>query len=236
MYNHIWLTQANGSARNQEIYEWMTANCSDLFDSITIDDSQSRVRCNIGDSEIFGISTIASPSNRPVIYWKNTAQFGSNGYGYFYGLHRITNGILVDVFETVLPTSAGTSASRKYIPTVAFIKHGNDFYFINITTNTYLECRTDRYILMCESSQTWNYKIDSYLNGNGVKLSRPMPTYYSNVNTNNLILTPMLCTNTPETPTEICYWLKSSPTRDTGLITINGKEYFSNGIFCILNE
>lgn len=233
MYKHTWLTQAIGTARNQEIYEWLTANCSDLFDTITIDESQTRVSCNIGDSEVLGVSSTTT-TYKDQIYWNGSGQFSTSSYsnnaGFIGGIYRITNGVLLDI----MPYISG-SVAYKYTPSIALIKHNNDIFFINISTYSDLTYKGYRYMTIGNNSSTYHYYIYSYNNGNGSQMSKTIPNYYAYFG-NNAILTPMVCTNTAETPTEIIYWLKQSGNRNTGLITINGKEYFSNGIFCILNE
>ena len=236
MYKHTWLTQAKGAARNQEIYEWMTANCSDLFDTITINEGQTRVSCNIGESEILGVSSVTSGYGDN-IYFKRGSQFSTNNNsdntGDIRGVYRLTNAVLFDIIGYY---NTSYMYSYKYLPSIACVKYNDDFIFINIhPTGRDVSYKSSRYIEINSSSTNCMFKISSYKYGNGSSSAKPMPNYNAYFG-NNTILTPMVCTNTAETPTEVCYWLKQSPTRDTGLITINGKEYFSNGVFCILNE
>lgn len=229
MYKYKILTSANGAAKNQEMYEWLTVNCSDLFDSITINSGQTRVSCNVNGSEVLGFSSTSS-NYQSNIYWKGSALFSNtnsaNYYRYFYSIYRVNNAVFV-CFQKVSDFSDNTFK----IPTYGFIKSDNDMFFINAYPTSGYAASLD----MKNTTRGWYYYIHSYNDGNGAKTERTISNYYHNIN-NTASLLQMRCTNDYGTLIPGAYWLKQSPTRDTGLITINGKEYFSNGVFCILNE
>ena len=229
MYKFKILTSADGTAKNQEMYEWLTANCSDLFDSITINSGQTRVSCNIGESEVLGFSSTSS-KYQSNIYWKGSALFSNtnstNYYRYFYSIYRVNNAVFV-CFQKYNDFSDKTFK----IPTHGFIKSDNDMFFIDVRMTVFC----GGYLEMSNTTTTWYCSIHSYNDGNGAKVERAISSYYHKIN-NTASLLQMRCTNDYGTLIPGAYWLKQSPTRDTGLITINGKEYFSNGVFCILNE
>lgn len=226
MYKVKVLTASKGLERSQEMYDWLVENCSDLFDSITIDTTNKLISCKIGDEQILGLWGY-QPS--PVkIYWKNynvmSTNSSNNSYD-FKKIHRTNNAMLFE-FDS--------SYSGVYKPLIALIKTDSDIFFVSVgcngtTNNTYY-----RYQNLGSSLSNFKYYIHSYNNGYGINCDKNIPEYYNGIS-DTAKLVQMRDT------TEIgdllpAYWLKETPTRDTGLITINGKEYFSNGIFCILNE
>lgn len=244
MYRFKTLTAADGAAKNQEMYEWLTANCADLFDSITIDEGQTRVSCNIGDVEIFGLSS-NSTIYKSNIYWKNTAQFtDDNTTGskrFFHCIYRINNGIFISLTNDInfaRPQSMSDVAISLKIPVHGIIKSESDMFFINagsINNNCDLEYGNGGFLGMYKNTNTWEYAISSKNDGNGSVYSRIVSNFYHNI-AETATLVQMRCTNSDETIIPGAYWLKKAPTREVGLITINNKEYFSNGVYCILNE
>lgn len=232
MFKQKWLKTYTGTNSNQEIYNWMTENCSDLFDSITIDEDLSRVRCFSGGTQILGISN-GSDSKTAALYWKGSAAISdstsTSNNGSIRGLYRVTHG----VFFQFLP---GTVNSEKYVPGYGVLKISDDFIGIfSSNTGTYSKGSNLISIGMNTNIVSAYFKIHSCNNGNGISTVHSNSGYYCNP-CEKITLTPMVCTNSEATPTEIGYWLESAMNRDTGVMTIGGHEYFSNGIFCILND
>lgn len=232
MFKQKWLKKYTGTEANQEIYDWMIENCSDLFDSITIDEDLSRVRCYSGNTEIFRI-TAGTTGYNCNLYWKNSTQFtvkdNSTYYSYIRGIYRITNGILFQFVPYDLKSLI------KSVPAVGVIKNSNDY--IGIFTShdgSYYQGTLTPHLTMSTTNSTLFYKLHSNNNGNGSSASKSIRGYYSNMN-DKVMLSPMVCTNSEATPTEVVYWLESGMNKDVGLMTIGGNEYFSNGIFCVLN-
>ena len=237
MYKTKLITKNVGTAQNQEIYEWLTAECSDLFDSITIDGGQTRVSCKIGESEVLGFASSSSYYHAQV-YWKNSAVFSSSSSShqtkYFRSLYRINNGLFI---------SMKYNNNYFIIPAVGIIKTNDDIFFINSGNKISPQsasyegfpCGNGNYLKISSDTSLWYYTASSYNEGNGAKTERNISNYYHNLN-DTASLVQMRCTNDYGTLIPGVYWLKKTPTRGTGLITINGKEYFSNGVFCILNE
>lgn len=231
MFKQKWLKTYTGTGSNQEIYDWMTENCSDLFDSITIDENLSRVRCFIGDTEILGISN-GSDGKTAALYWKGTAAISdgtsTTNNGNIRGLYRVTHG----VFFQFLPSSIDT---KKYVPGYGVFKTSDDFIGIFSSDSSTFNKGAILSINMTTTQISAYYMIHSHSNGNGISKTHPKSSYYCNP-CDKVTLTPMVCTNTESTPTEIGYWLESAMNRDVGVMTIGGHEYFSNGIFCIRND
>lgn len=232
MFKQKWLTTYTGTESNQEIYNWMVQNCSDLFDSITIDEDLSRVRCFIGDTEILGISN-GSESKTAALYWKGTESISdstsTSNNGKIRGLYRVTHG----VFFQFLPNSID---NKKYVPGYGVFKTSNDFIGIfSSNSGTYSKGSNIIGIEMNTGMSSSYHMIHSHNNGDGISKSHSKPTYYCNPS-EKIVLTPMVCTNAEATPTEIGYWLESAMNRDVGVMTVGGHEYFSNGIFCIRND
>ena len=116
------------------------------------------------------------------------------------------------------------------------IKKSDDYIGIFTSANSgFYKGSSCSNISMTSGQNSLYYKIHSANNGSGGADSRYIPGYYYNTS-DKVTLTPMVCTNAEATPTEIGYWLESAMNRDVGVMTIGGHEYFSNGIFCILNE
>lgn len=236
MLKQKWLKTYTGTSANQEIYNWLAENCSDLFDSITIDEDLSRVRCFSGNTEILGV-TAGTSNNDSTLYWKGSSQINTvsntSNYGYIRGIYRTTNG----VFFTLLQPGIGSSSNvAKYRPGNGIIKKSDDYIGIFTSANSgFYKGSSCSNISMTSGQNSLYYKIHSANNGSGGADSRYIPGYYYNTS-DKVTLTPMVCTNAEATPTEIGYWLESAMNRDVGVMTIGGHEYFSNGIFCILNE
>lgn len=236
MYKHIWFTQPNGAERNQEIYDWLIANCSDFFDSISIDSEKTKVTCKSGNNEVFGLSS-NTVGYKNQVYLFSFAQFNDT-YDSFYniayigGIHRIKSAILVDFNP---PDSIMEDDSTKKFPSIALIKRGSEFISIVVKHSTKEFGYKSYFALPMWHSYTLSYRLESNVNGWGSIKQKTMDGCYTYTG-NSTILAPMYCTNDRESPTEIGYWLNKAPTRDVGMLSINGKEYFSNGIFCILNE
>lgn len=236
MYKHIWFTQPDGVERNQEIYDWLKVNCSDFFDSISIDSEKTKVTCKFENNEIFGLSSNTS-AYKNQLYLFSFAQFNDTNDGdynsaYIAGIHRIKNAILVD-FNPI--DSFIKRNSLKKIPCIALIKRGSEFISVIIKYSTENFGYKSYFALPIWDRYIWSYRLESNINGYGSIKQKSMDGYYTYTG-NSTILAPMYCTNDTESPTEIAYWLNKAPTRDIGMLSINGKEYFSNGIFCILNE
>lgn len=237
MYKHIWFTQPNGAERNQEIYDWLKANCSDFFDSISIDSEKTKVTCKFENNEIFGLSSNTSVYKNQ-LYLFSFAQFNDvynsdSNSAYIAGIHRIKSAILVD-FNPLNNYLNNMNGSKK-TPCIALIKRGSEFISVVVKHSTNDFGYKGFLSLPMWSSYTLSYRLGSNINGWGSIKQKSMDGYYKSIG-NSTILAPMYCTNDTESPTEIGYWLNKTPTRDIGMLNINGKEYFSNGIFCILNE
>ena len=233
MYKHTYFYKPNGAERNQEIYNWMLLNCSDLFDSIIIDEERTKITCSFNSNEIFALSSNEN-NYLTQIYYTTYAQFdehdtSSYNIAYIEGMYRLTNGILIDLN----PTTDFCSDNRvKKIPTVALIKNGDEYIIILLSRNNILKKGYLNYPIYKDF--TLYYRIESNINGYGSLISKTFGGYYST--SNSVILTPMYCTNANESPVEKTYWLNKSRNRDIGLMTIGGHEYFSNGVFCIRND
>lgn len=232
MFKQKWLNTYTGTAANQEIYDWLTENCSDLFDSINIDEDLSRVRCFSGDTEILGVTAGIGDCDC-TLYWKGTSQLAtsdaSTNRAYFRSLYRVTNGLFFEFIPCNLDTV-------KYVPANGIIKNSDGFIGIFSSKNSsFYKGGNSPNLSMTAGSVTPFYKIHSCNNGDGSIISRYLPGYYNNTS-DKVTLTPMVCTNAEATPTEIGYWLESAMNRDVGVMTIGGHEYFSNGIFCVLND
>ena len=50
------IISAGGTSSIQEIYDWMTENCADLFDSITVSEDQLSIYCNVENTQLLTIS------------------------------------------------------------------------------------------------------------------------------------------------------------------------------------
>ena len=97
MYKHTYFYKPNGAERNQEIYNWMLLNCSDLFDSIIIDEERTKITCSFNNNEIFALSSNEN-NYLTQIYYTTYAQFDENNtssynIAYIEGMYRLTNGI-----------------------------------------------------------------------------------------------------------------------------------------------
>ena len=199
MYKYKILTSDNGTAKNQEMYEWLTANCSDLFDSITINSGQTRVSCNVNGSEVLGFSSTSS-NYQSNIYWKGSALFfnsnSSNLYRYFYSIYRVNNAVFV-CFQRYTDFSDKTFK----IPIHGFIKSDNDMFFINAGITNFpgynnggFAAGNGGYLEMNKTTSGWYYTASSYNEGNGAKTERTISNYYHNIN-NTASLVQMRCTN-----------------------------------------
>lgn len=228
-FKHIFFSAPFGTERTQQAYDWIVDNCSDFFDSVTVDYNTLRISCNIGDTEAIGIIIDIPGGDWDEIYWKGQRVFTSTSGdgGIFAGFYRTKYGFFIDV--------AGPTTSVKYIPSVGVIKTENDWFFIDCSREGSAK-RRGHCISMNSGTTTWNYTISSFNNGDGSYSSKSMPNYLEMYYDNIITISPMLCTNTEQTPTEIAFWVDQSYYKDIGLLTINGHEYFSNGIFCILND
>lgn len=250
MYKHFWLTNYRGPDSNQEIYEILKDNIPyGMFDSVTINVDQSRVSCIKNGDEIFAINNansgcyvyfkISNEPNPRTIYSKE-ANTGSNRDFYdisIRGIHITTNAILLDIISknynnyfNYSNSDAMIWYSVQYFPSIAFINKSDDIICIKMN---YFAHQMNN----AQSPSTFSnsYFVSSYKYGAGETRSRNFYSYYQNFS-NSVILNPVICTNSKETPVPGVYWLRQIGNKNTGICRIGGKEYFTNGVFCILNE
>lgn len=241
MYKHFWLTNYRGPDSNQEIYEILKDNIPyGMFDQVTINVDQSRVSCIKNGDEIFAIN---NASNACYVYFKISNEpnprtiYDSNSNTIsIRGIHITSNSILLDIFSKKyeLSGSYATDIAKEYavqyFPSIAFINKGDDIICIKMN---YFAHTMNNY--HAPSTFSNSYFVSSYKYGAGETRSRNFYSYYQNFS-NSVILNPVICTNSKETPVPGVYWLRQIGNKNTGICRIGGKEYFTNGVFCILNE
>lgn len=226
------IISAGGTSSIQEIYDWMTENCADLFDSITVSEDQLSIYCNVENTQLLTISA-SSTGNGQKICWKGNVYSTMNYGDSIRIIYRINNG----VFFQKIPNSINSTFKNKCIPTNGIIKTSSDYMgiFFSYSDQWHDGENYAPHIKMTSGTSIIRYVIHSKNNGLGSMQSISISNYYDSLS-DKIVLTPMVCTCTGAPPTEIAYWLKGGLNRDIGLITIGGNEYFSNGVFCILNE
>lgn len=247
MYKHFWLTNYRGPDSNQEIYEILKDNIPyGMVDQVTINVDQSRVSCIKNGDEIFAINNannacyvyfkISNEPNPRTIYEKATNTGGNFSNVSVRGIHITTNAILLDIISKNYDNNSNysTDCTRyyavQYFPSIAFINKGDDIICIKMD---YFAHTMNNYNAPAIFSS--GYIVSSYKYGAGETRSRNFYSYYQNFS-NSVILNPVICTNSKETPVPGVYWLRQIGNKNTGICRIGGKEYFTNGVFCILNE
>lgn len=96
-------TQSTLDERRTEVYNWLTANATEYFSEITIDDNKQIV-CTIanGGSVVFGYGTSSSYSNTCKITLANGKSYNSGGSSYTDGKHtyavKMDNGIYLNAY------------------------------------------------------------------------------------------------------------------------------------------
>ena len=222
MFKQKWITKTDTTA-TAEIGNWMKNNCGDFFDDITV--STDTINCIVNQITLL---SIVNNSDALYIRWKGRGTMYGQNNARIRCVYRTTNAILF----TILPSSPITA---KYIPAVGIIKTTNDYFFIAcFASGSGNEYNDQVYMPISTSDFTFRYKVFSYNDGDGSLVIRTTKGYYSG--NNQMVLSPIVASNGKTTPLEIAYWIESGMNRDVGVITINGHEYFSNGVFCILNE
>lgn len=96
-------TQSTLDTRRTEIYNWLTANATEYFSEITIDDNKQIV-CTIanGGSVVFGYGTSSGHYNNCTITLANGKSYNSSGSSHTDGKHayavKMDNGIYLNAY------------------------------------------------------------------------------------------------------------------------------------------
>lgn len=208
----------SGSSNISQVSAWLQANATDYFDDISL--SGTTITCT-KDSHTAFVMTSTS-SSRYKIYTSNGNNVTFRGDDVLFG---------ISTSKGLFMRSVGLENPSYYAYTDVFITKtdsGNlSFIVSGIDSGSQDNARfyaTDFNAL----------SIDFWVDSNGASGSHYIPKYLTRLNADKTSIANVVCKNTDSYTPDVYQMVYSQYSYDTtGIITLDGNEYFINGCFAL---
>lgn len=211
-------TFASGSSNLSQVAAWLQANATDYFDEISF--SGTAITCEKDGHNAFVMTSTSSSRYR--IYTANANNVTFRGGDVLFG---------ISTSKGLFMRSVGLENPSYYAYTDVFITKtdSGNLSFIVSGIDSGAEDNARFYATDFNAPS-----IDFWVDSNGASGSYYIPKYLTRLDTNKTSIANVVCKNTNSYTPDIYQMVYSQYSYDTtGIITLGGKEYFTNGCFAL---
>lgn len=211
-------TFASGSSNISQVASWLQANATDYFDDISL--SGSTITCTKDGHTAFVITSTSSSRYR--IYTANGNNVTFRGDNVLFG---------ISTSKGLFMRSVGLSNSSYYAYTDVFITKTDSGNLSFIVSGIDSGAQDNaRFYATDFNAPSINFWVDS----NGASGSYYIPKYLTRLDADKTSIANVVCKNTDSYTPDVYQMVYSQYAYDTtGIISIGGKDYFTNGCFLL---
>ena len=208
-------TFASGSSNISQVASWLQANATDYFDEISL--SGTTITCTKDGHTAFAMTSTSSSRYR--IYTANANYVTFRGDDVLFG---------ISTSKGLFMRSVGLDNPSYYSYTDVFISKtdsgGLSFVVYGIDAGT--QNNNARFYATDFNAPSIDFWVDS----NGASGSYYIPKYLTRLDANKTSIANVVCKNTDSYTPDVYQMVYSQYSYDTtGVITLDGKQYFTNG-------
>lgn len=208
----------SGSSNLSQVAAWLQANATDYFDEITLSDTT--ITCTKDGHTAFVMNN--SDTERYRIYTANAKNVTFRGGDVLFG---------ISTSKGLFMRSVGIGNSTYYAYTDVFITKTDSGNLSFIVSGIDSGAQDNARFYATDFNAP---SIDFWVDSDGASGSHYIPKYLTRLNADKTSIANVVCKNTDSYTPDVYQMVYSQYSYDTtGIITLDGNEYFINGCFAL---